>query len=1249
MSAIAWTPQQRRAIETIDRSVLVSAAAGSGKTAVLAERCAHLVCDAPPPRRCSVDGLLVVTFTEAAAAEMRSRIRLALESRLAQKPHDGHLRSQLALLGTAQISTIHAFCLWMLRRWFNEVSIDPAAVILDQDEARLLKSETIDGLFRGLYESDVPQARHFRDLVDAYALGQDQAIAAHVLSLYEFITSLPPTDDWTERMRRRVLDGEPIIADAFQNLSRELQRQAAHCRTICETISASLPEGAALYVQPLTAHADCLEAWHALLRTASAARFERVRAALAGYELKAERAPVYKDLQAKARREHAKALFDQVGELFERRVQRYFGRFTPDEMRAGLRQVAPYVESLLELVSAFQQRYQAAKRALDALDFSDLERLAFELLHGSNGVAAELRDRFAHVLVDEFQDVNPLQQAILQAASRESDPHRPANLFAVGDVKQSIYRFRLAEPTIFLNRMAAFEQDTSGGLSTPLQENFRSRKTILDGINLIFRSLMRRSAGLIEYDASAELRCGDAARQTLVSTPIEVHLLERKLDSGGEAEDEDQVAERSSTADDPASWESVEREACLIGTRIRALLAGGTLANGAPLRYRDIAILLRSAAHRAGPMASMLGRMGIPAYTSAGQTLFETIEIQDVLALLRVLDNAQQDIPLAAVLGSGITGMSLTPDDLVTLRCFDPAAPFHEAVREFARRGPGGDLKDRLTEILDRVERYRRRIRRRPLADVLWAIYSATAYLAHATGLENGLQRRANLLYLHERARQFGTFAKQGLHRFLRFIESLQRAGQEIGAAPALGEAEDVVRILTIHQSKGLEYPVAFVADLGKKFNLEDASGRIIFDRDAGIGLRVVDSDRMIEYPSIAHHAVAQQIACSARDEELRVLYVALTRARERLILVGSCHLDPLLKRCALQVGQNATASRAALTDLDILTANAPLDWIVPALAAAPCGMVHWQPAKHAESDALFHIHTHTSDEMSSWKLRPAASESLKSLRRAIARLEALPANEPLAADTPEIDEVCARLKYEYPFLPAASIPAIIAASQAQRTYDFTVDDLATPTNARQRAAANRKSEIGNRKSAAAQEDARLRGIATHRLLQHLDLAHVATTAAIRAQVEDLIRQRRLSPEEAAVVDIDSIAWFFATPLGKRLRLAGASYQREFMFLSSEPACLLDPTLGSSIDDELLVRGVIDGILVHDSSLEIIDFKTDAVEHDQLAERAADYRLQMQLYARAAARHWRRPVAKCHLAFVSARDVIELPGFELEA
>ncbi|MFH1109344.1 MAG: UvrD-helicase domain-containing protein [Planctomycetota bacterium] len=1305
------TDEQSQAVTTTGRSLIVSAAAGSGKTAVLAERCAYLVCDAPPDERCDVDALLVLTFTDAAAAQMRSRIVDAIRRRLDERPDDARLRRQLALVDAAQISTIHSFCLWLVRRWFTHVDLDPTAAVLDADEASLLKKEVLDELFTELYAT-VPAADDplgsreiepprpdvspvedlsswelgrrslsalgpaFVRLVDDYGLGEDRDIAVVALKLYEFTTSLPDGPAWLrEAVESLVKRPELVVSEIAAALGGELQRQAEHCAQLVETLQAGDPTGY-FYADRIREYEEQVRGWLATLAAIAEgsvaetlAQFDRVCRHVAEFEFTRKQGPkLPKDIDPKIRalRDAASELYSkQVKErLFKKRLKSRFALFTVEEWIAGLRQTATYVAALVDVVATFQEAYARRKRRLNVLDFADLERFAFDLLRASDrtpsasagpsrgglmsqgrslalpvlletlrpgddspapsDAARALHQRFAHVLVDEFQDINPIQQAILRFVSRETDPTRPGNLFVVGDVKQSIYRFRLAEPALFTERLRRFSAGDDGK-AIYLQSNFRSRSEILEAVNGVFRQLMREGLGDLVYDKAAELRPGRVVAAS-PRQPVELHVLEQRWRPAPDDEENGEEPSEAGIVDasDPSRWTSIEREAFLIGSHIRRWTESGESPTGAtPPRFSDIAVLLRATKINAERTAAMLTSMGIPAYADVGGSLFSALEIRDVVAALRLLDNFQQDIPLAAVLRSGVIGERLSEDELVEIRCLDRDVPFHAVVRDYARRGGDAALRGRVAAFVERINRYRDEARRRPPAELLWHLYEDQGYMAYAAGLPNGVQRRANLLKLHQLARKFGSFRRQGLHRFLRFIESLQDEEQEVALAPSLGESDDVVRVMSIHQAKGLEFPVVFVAGLGTKFNLGDRRGRIIFERKAKIGLRVVDTQRMIEYPSAAHSLVADEIERTTREEELRILYTAMTRARDLLVLVGSIREAPTSK----EVGHPARGSGAGRhppTLWSIAAAERPLDWLLPALADAP--------------ESLVELHTHDVEEMSGWRVTEPRDADAQRVRTAVSRCDALPPDEPLAPNDPEVERVLSRIDFVYPHLSSTSIRATMAASEFKGVYDFLRDPDERPDLRRERDAF----QVPPSKYAPQPlAPSAYRGVMTHRVLQHLDFTAATDAAGVASELQRMLASGVIGAADRAVVDEAGLTWFVTTPLADLIRRAGTAYRREFRYVAVEPLTAFDRSVDARPEDRVLVRGIVDGILPTDDGLMLVDFKTDAVTAEEVQDRGERYRPQMTLYARAMEELWRRPVQAIWLVFLTPRQVLE--------
>ena len=1253
-----WTDAQWRGITTTGRSLLVSAAAGSGKTAVLSERCAYLVCDGDDP--CDVDELLVVTFTEAAAAEMKSRIGKALRARAAAGPSE-RLARQLALLDRAGISTLHGFCSRLLRQHFHLVGLDPAFTVLDADDARLLRNDVARQLFADRYELDDDGA--FSRLVDAYADGQDERLARLVLHAHEMLASLVDGDAWTERSIRRIREAAeaPTLADT--ELGRELHDfVAAGLASIaarCDAATARLPRLGPFqkYVDLLSETRSTIDLWE---KQFAEQGLDALAAGVAAF-VPGKLPSVRNDVPNK---DAARAAVDAVRDAVKDGAWRDCLRFTTAEWREGLKAVLPHAEVFLGLVKQFGQRYRMMKDGSRAVDFSDLERFALHALRdpaagnvlAPSAAALACHRRFRHVLVDEYQDINEVQDAILTLVSRESlrgEPGVETNLFSVGDVKQSIYRFRLAEPTRFLERERSFRASEISNLKSEisnlksetsnlksetsnfrsqtyregenwgevidLQANFRSRAPLLAAVNAVFERLMTADAADITYDAAHRLHPGRTFPEpadgvcTFSGAPIELHLLPKKLDvEGGDGE----AAGGGDCADDTAAdLDRAEREALLVARRIREMmgLEGGvpmcvaeTRPDGSaghrPLRFGDIVILLRSMKHKADEYAEVLEAAGIPVHSESSAGYFESMEVRDMLSLLALLDNQRQDVPLAAVLRSPIAALPDAEDALARIRVEYPAGregpTFHEAVRRYAAERDD-DLARRLRDFFAVLSGWRSLAQRRPLADLVAAVYDDTGYLAYVGGLHNGRQRVANLLYLRERAAQFGTFHRQGLSRFLHFLDSL-REESDLGQPSVATGAEDVVRIMSVHRSKGLEFPVVVLPDLGKLINLQDCSGSVLIDRRAGLGLAVVDEHKRVRYPSLASMLVQNRLRQQALAEELRVLYVAMTRAQEHLVLVGTAGSESV-SRWAARWG----AHQGPLPADAVLGVTTMLDWIGPVAAATGA----------PDRSDVFRMTTHDAIDVAAWR-HPSQQAGASNDRLAhLARLEPL---DPPPAPHPLADEVARRLTARYPHEPFTRL----AASQP----------MAEPGGERKALSALAKPPLLAAAAGAPAAPDEV-GAATHRALQHLDFRRPCDRADLAAQVNEQVERLLLSPAEAARVDVDALAWLTASEVGALLRAHAAGLRRELPVYAAGPAAP-----GAAGADRVMLRGRIDVLVPLPDRSVIIDYKTDSVPADQVAARAAAYDSQTTAYAGAVGRMTGKPV-EIVLVFLRPRVV----------
>jgi len=1324
-----WTPEQRDAIDTVDTSVLVSAAAGSGKTAVLTERCVKLVAgkedDTEGTYRvgelCSIDELLIVTFTDAAAAEMRARIGNRLRKAIvkAKSNKQPRLRHQLAMLDGARISTIHSFCRWLLNRYFSFVDLEPRMPLMDEHDAAGLKRDCVKAIFDDWSAEDTPRGDAFLNLLTAYGKSE-RTLQDKVTSIAAFLESHVDPEQWLIDARQR-FDAprdqntlnkawHTLLVNLLRHKLKQFIDEIAQFRATVNSAAAL-----ALFETSLTDISEMLSKNLELLpdTTVSTTVIDAVCRDIESFSLKSLPRIDRKDVKALPEEDRstyaaAKKRYEPIKDSLKS-LQRDFGGFTCADWAEGIARTAPFVNTLLDTVEAYRVRYRAEKRQLGTLDFSDLERYTLQLLQDeANGVATRMRDKFRHVLVDEFQDTNPVQAEILRLLSREGEDERAGNLFSVGDVKQSIYRFRLGEPELFLKRRKKFNDTKQAGRVIPLAHNFRSTTAVIDVINAIFARLMAPDLGGIDYQDGEQLVPKPNEPNAGKTPAMEVHILEEPP-RGGSSSTESDGDDDDSDGDD---LERIEREAYVIAERITALHADG-------VEYKHIAILLRSMKARMGLFLRRLQARGIPAVASRSGDLFDAIEVQDVIALLRVMDNAQQDIPVAAVLRSPLLGTPLTDAEFTEIRTCEklknPTRPFHAAIPAYADSGPDEQLRATLQQRLRTIDHWRTAARRRPIADVLWDIYEATGYLAYASGLEAGPRRRANLKQLHDYARKFGDFQRLGLSRFLQFLETVKETGSELDAG-TLPPAGDAVQIMTIHASKGLEFPVVILAEAGKKHNMRDAYGAILQDRELGIGMAAVDLDKNIRYPTLPQRVISDALKRDALAEEMRVLYVALTRAEERIIVVGT---GPRVKEESIE---GAREINGPLPLALRSKSSGYLSWIVESLLTMPSQHVAWNRA--AEEGERFEVRQYDDAEIATWSFAAQHSDENRVLIDALASLQPVDdsvsqASTPLSIEDAQTLE--RRLLGTYRHDALTRVPAVAAASELKRRWEqrdndadsaaeFAIpsdvvsglhttttsdaklndrDDAKTnyvPVTKRGAASAppsepsapppsqggvrggllfpDMQPESSNPQptrpantpfpktfrrpsflTAASENQPTQVGTWTHAFFEYADLHADLTTAGLTQQLDELITGGYLPPEARAALDIDAIAWFFTTTVGQRMIDTNTKVEREWPFTLGVDPTRYDPAATRrDADDIVLVRGIVDCLFDSGDGWEILDYKTDRVSGEELQARADLYAGQLRIYAQAVEAVWQQRPTKLWLAFLDAREMVEAKG-----
>ncbi len=1240
-----WTSEQLEAIGTTGKALLVSAAAGSGKTSVLAERCAYLVCDAEP--RCNVNQLLVVTFTEPAAAEMRSRIEQAIRSRAAGSA-DEHLRRQIKLVNHATISTLHSFCMRLLRHHFHRLDLDPDFEVLDEDEALLMRDEVVRQLFFDRHEDGDAAFERF---LDVYGGGNDEMIMQLVVSTHELLCSVIEPEAWLATAIERIEQAatRPLAESVFgRYYLRWTQQRLRGIVDECDAAIQAMPPGFDKYVGYVQELASTAADWLGLLE---AEGYDAMATTVRSFECP-RRPSASRDVPGK---ELAAALVERAQKAIKDDTLRGNLRFTEAEWQQTMAATLGHAQAFLKLVDDFAQRYAQAKREARGLDFSDLERLALKLLCDDDrrnltpsDVARSCHRAYRHVLVDEYQDINQVQDAILRLVSREClcrTPSDASNLFCVGDVKQSIYRFRLAEPQRFLEREAQYRSagPDDGVRVIDLRANFRSRKPLLDAINQVFERLMYKSAAEIDYDERHRLVPGAAygegdGKQSFRGAPIELHLLPPP-----DMAEEDAPAPASHTDLDRSDFEAMLIVRCLRemmgltgGPRMTVMERHGDGFTPRPMEYGDCVILLRALRYKAEQFASILRRYGIPVHCDSGAGFFESIEVRDMLSLLHVLDNQRQDLPLVAVLRSPLAMLPMADDALARIRLAyndrENPVPFHQAVVRYAEEQQD-ELAAHLRDCLAQLARWRDAAMKRPLAEVIWQIYDETGYLAYTAGLEDGEQRQANLLHLHERARQFGSFRRQSLYRFLQFLTSLQEQ-RDIGQPSLASQAENAVRIMSIHRSKGLEFPVVFLPDLGKKFNLQDVQRSILVDREAQLGLKVIDETRKVIYPSLGHVAVRDRMHRAAMAEELRLLYVAMTRAKEHLVMIGTCDAR---KRESWQ--QRWAGHEGPLPLSNVIGAGSMLEWIGPVAVATAAQ----QPIA---------MTAYSAGEVANLMAMPREAVATDDRRKDLAALRPLDPPPPRDAVA---DAVIERVTFRYRHHEHCLRPATVAATD-YGDYADAADDGPDAQHLHSPPREVADGEGSTAQAEAAGRDGRLklprcvagtklgatdRGTATHLVLQHLDFAAAADEPALRAQIEQMVARRFLTREQAELVDLASIQWFLGSELGQLLTRRAMDLIREqpFYLATEHPGC--DQPAEDPLD-RLMVRGRIDLMLLEPQGCTIIDYKTDRVDAAGIEQRREQYRRQVEIYRQAIERATKLPVTAVYLAFLSARQIIKL-------
>lgn len=1243
-----FTPEQQRVIELHNSNILVSAAAGSGKTAVLVERIIRMICDGEHPA--DIDRLLIVTFTNAAAAEMRERIAAGITARLETDPGNEHIQKQSALLHNAQITTIDSFSLFLIRNHFNEIGLDPDFRVADEGEIKLLQQEVLAQLLEDAYAGQfVPEApEQFHVCVEYFCPGgRESVLEQHILNLSRYAGSFPWPAEWLEERKNDYAAGDMealVCSDYGQYLTERVNRTVEGCleklrevKRLCE-----LPDGPYMYGELTEAEIEQLE------RLTSCKDLEEQAAKIPAVIF--ARLPSKKDDSVDpAKRELAKAIRNSVKDTLSDLSESYFK--TPLELAVEQGKACREpLRMLLDLVLEFDRRLLAAKQERHLIDFSDMEHYALQILlkrekvEESDGtgtdrtetkyrivpsdVAMEYRQYFQEILIDEYQDSNLVQEYLLSAISGEEEGRY--NRFMVGDVKQSIYKFRLARPELFLEKYDTY-QETGDLCRIDLAKNFRSRIQVVDAVNGVFSRIMSREIGGIAYDDKAALYPG-AVYPAQEDPAYGSELLLIRKPEKGEREESGIGEQHAEGAGVLVDYDNVRQlEALAIAARIKQLKGSLQVMEKStgelrPVRYSDMVILLRTTSGWDEEFKKILEQQGIPVYITSKTGYFGALEVQELLQFLRVLDNPRQDIPLFGVMQSVFGGF--TQEEIAQIRSGGEGhsrkrMTLYEALKEVAQSGRTEDteLSIKANDFLQRIDHYRNLTPYTSIRDLLQRILDDYDYLNYVTALPTGSKRRANVEMLLTKASAFEKTSYFGLFHFIRYMEQLEKYDVDYGEADTLDENADVVRIMSIHKSKGLEFPVVFVSGLSKRFNMQDANQSLIVDMDLGVAVDYVDSVRRIKNKTLRRAVLSAKMKEDNLAEELRVLYVALTRAREKLILTAVLDKADEKWELAQMTGQER------LTYLDFCEAGSYMDFLLPILPKTGIAV------KILRTEDL------------------AAEELGEQLRMGDRReqLRLIACGEtPLTGDPEENERKLMHLRerfaYQYPH------PGL------QKLYTkTTVSELKIAAMAEKDEAAFHTFEekevvpyIPGFRREQEKVSGAVRGNAFHRTMELLDFMYIFVESGLfekcpgdyetyrkrldaerlKNRLEEFLQREtislRLTEEYAKAVSLPKILNFLEQELAYRMWRAqeqGLLY-REQPFVLGIDAKRLDPDLPEG--EKVLIQGIIDVFFIEDGEIVLLDYKTDVI--DSLEALWNRYNVQIQYYEEALTKLMQMPV-----------------------
>ncbi|MGA2915861.1 MAG: helicase-exonuclease AddAB subunit AddA [Sedimentisphaerales bacterium] len=1185
-----WTKGQKQAIESPGGDITVAASAGTGKTTVLSQRAVRILSlsDLCP----EISDILVLTFTDAAAGEMKQRIAQRLRDAAGQTKN-AHLRKQLLMLDSADISTVHSFCKRIISQHFHRLGLDPSFRVMDADESKLIKAEILQQIIEDAWQ-DSSLSQGMQQLLRGRAVSNPSSSFLNcIIAISDFLDTVVSRQNWFDRA---IILNDAIISASCDAVKNQKQIILDKLRTFKEQFEWSLKldeKITAGHWKPQI-EGQCLAAILLAIDFLEKNNFKSFTELLNSFDgFKWNNKPKdFDDGLKELVQSAARKAIDGFKNLSS------FAILNPDYTRLVAGACSVQTKVLIELVKRFDRSYQVAKQELDCLDFADLERYMLNLLSENcdvdtgrpSDIALQLQKKYKYIFVDEYQDINSVQQRIIDLLSGI------AKVFVVGDVKQSIYAWRGADCGLFVERLGKAGIDESKS-RVDLNENFRSRPGILNFVNEIFSRIMTESIASVDYDENAALRPFNALSAGIENKP-DVELVIVDDDPAEEQQDDDENDETGLV-----SSEAINRRALVVAQRIRQLVEvekfqvyGRKSDSFRPCRWSDFVILTRAFEQRANNYVQILRSANIPVISDSSAGYFATTEINDMLSLLACLDNPRQDISFASVLRSPIFGLSDT--ELAKIKSHQKnESDFYSLVESVALNADDKNLQKKISDILQRLDNWRSLARRGSLADLIWRIFSETDYLSFVSTLPGGSQRRANLLKLHHRAIQFEKFASSlnciSLSRFVNFLQKLLDSGGDWAPAEPDSSAANAVRIMSIHKSKGLEFPIVVLAEANREFRFGSHTGDCITDGKATIGLKIIDETSSTKLSSLTWQVVKDKQRKQNLAEEMRILYVAMTRAKDKLIISGAAES----KNCIRLLNNAVFCGSQKLPSFLIEDAQSELDWILLALGTHKKLMEHFglPPDADGKDDNLFDLKIYSSDE-----ILQLEKKFLK--KHPAGRYEEIKLPLP---DKALLENITKNLNWQYPYKKIAPIKAKqTVTSLVQQGEQFVEADCSFTFESFERLADK--------------TDSLVIGSATHLVIQNIDLKQIVSEGTIRQTITALLKKGYITEPSADKINVSSILKFFDSDLGKLMLDNENTVMKEWPFTYAAFVADLYPDLKNCRDEKVIIQGIVDMLVRTQAGIAVIDFKTDHISSSQVQQRSKHYTPQLKWYCKAA-------------------------------